>query len=82
MFNLVGHIRGGNRGLTHLQYADDTILFMDYNDQTITNMKFPLYCFEWMTGLKINYLKLEVVVMGYNTISEKYAYLTRNRLLA
>ena len=27
-------------------------------------MKFLLYCFEWMTGLKINYHKSEVLVIG------------------
>jgi hypothetical protein len=29
--------------------------------QSITNMKFLLFCFEWMSGLKINYHKSEVV---------------------
>jgi hypothetical protein len=31
---------------------------------SIRNMKFILYCFEWMTGLK--YHKSEVVVLGVN----------------
>lgn len=53
-------------GLTHLQYVDDTILFMEYDDMSIINMKFTLYCFEWMTGLKINCHKSEVVVLGVN----------------
>ena len=30
----------------------------------IVNMKFLLYCFEWMTGLKINYHKSEVIAFG------------------
>lgn len=49
---------------TQLQYADDTILFMDYDDKTIRNVKFLLYCFEWMSGLKINFHKQEVYNMG------------------
>ena len=49
---------------THLQYADDTVILMDCEDSTIRNMKFLLYCFEWMLGLKINYHKNEVVVFG------------------
>jgi hypothetical protein len=33
-------------GLTHLQYADDTVIFMKADRQWITNVKFLLYCFE------------------------------------
>jgi hypothetical protein len=45
---LVPHLVEG--GLTELQYANDTILFLEYDDTTIRNLKFLLYCFEWMTG--------------------------------
>jgi hypothetical protein len=51
-------------GLTHLQYADDTIIFLSLEEQTILNTKFLLYCFEDMSGLKINYQKSEVFVVG------------------
>jgi hypothetical protein len=51
-------------GLTHLQYADDTIIFLNFDDQSIYNTKFLLYCFEDMSGLKINYEKSEVFVLG------------------
>ena len=51
-------------GITHLQYADDTVILMDNDSQTLSNMKFLLYCFEWMTGLRINYHKSEVVTFG------------------
>lgn len=66
-----GHIKGVvphlvDGGLTQLQYVDDTILFIDCEDKSIVNLKFLLYCFEWMTGLRINYHKSEVVVMGVN----------------
>jgi hypothetical protein len=33
-------------GTTHIQYADDTILMVEGDDTSITNMKFILYCFE------------------------------------
>jgi len=36
------------------------------DDESITNMKFLLYCFQWMSGLKINYHKSEVYVFGVN----------------
>lgn len=57
---VVPHICPG--GLTHLQYADDTVIMMGCDDKSIINMKFLLYCFEWMSGLKINYHKSEVFV--------------------
>jgi hypothetical protein len=31
---------------------------------SIRNLKLILYCFEWLTGLKINYHKSEVFVFG------------------
>jgi hypothetical protein len=51
-------------GLTHLQYADDTIIMINDDDTQIANLKFLLMCFEDMSGLKINYHKSEVIVMG------------------
>lgn len=64
-----GHVKGVvphlvPGGLTHLQYADDTVILVELDDKTIVNMKFLLYCFEWMSGLKINYHKSVVVVFG------------------
>jgi hypothetical protein len=56
--------------VTHLQYADDTILLCENDTQSITNMKFLLYCFEWMSGLKINYHKSEVVTFGVDKENE------------
>jgi hypothetical protein len=51
-------------GLTHLQYANDTIIFLNYDDQSIYNTKFLLYCFEDVSGLKINHEKGEVFALG------------------
>jgi hypothetical protein len=51
-------------GITHLQYADDTIIFLNLDDQSIVNTKFLLYCFEEMSGLRVNYQKSEVFVLG------------------
>jgi hypothetical protein len=64
-----GHLRGVvphliQGGVTHLQYADDTILLLDLDDSSIANLKFILIAFEILSGLKINYLKSEVIVMG------------------
>ena len=59
---LVPHLVPG--GITHLQYADDTIILLELDDQSIIYTKFLLYCFESMSGLKINYEKSEVMVLG------------------
>ena len=59
---VVPHLIQG--GITHLQYADDTIILTGCEDKYIKVMKFLLYCFEWMSGLKINYHKSEVIVFG------------------
>jgi hypothetical protein len=34
------------------------------DDESIINMKFILYCFEWLSGLKINYHKSEAFIFG------------------
>jgi hypothetical protein len=52
------------RGITHIQYADDTVIMIDGSSTSITNLKLVLYCFEWPTGLKINYHKSEVYGFG------------------
>jgi hypothetical protein len=64
-----GHIKGVvshlvANGVTHLQYADDTILLIELDDLAIANLKFILICFEILSGLKINFSKSEVIVTG------------------
>jgi hypothetical protein len=41
------------------------------DDESIINMKFILYCFEWLSGLKINYHKSEAFVFGMNDDGER-----------
>lgn len=53
-------------GISHIQYADDIILMTDGSDKSITNLKILLYCFEWLSGLKINYHKSEVILFGFS----------------
>jgi hypothetical protein len=64
-----GHISGvlGDLvpgGISHIQYADDTVITIDGSDRSILNLKLILYCFEWMSGLKIKFHKCEVFVFG------------------
>ncbi|XP_071683810.1 uncharacterized mitochondrial protein AtMg01250-like [Lolium perenne] len=60
---VVGHLIPGG-GVTQLQYADDTMILFEGSDLDIQNTKFLLLCFEAMSGLKINFDKSEVVVLG------------------
>ncbi|XP_057740463.1 uncharacterized protein LOC130957629 [Arachis stenosperma] len=46
-----------NIELSHLQFADDTILFCPQETETIVNYKRLLQCFELMSGLSINFDK-------------------------
>ena len=52
--------------MTHLQYADDTMIMVEGSELDIRNLKFLLICFEAMSGLKINFDKSEVVILGYS----------------
>jgi hypothetical protein len=37
---------------------------VEVDDKSITHMKFILYCFEWLSELKINYHKSEAFIFG------------------
>ena len=61
----LGLIKGvtiGSNGvqLTHLQFADDSILFSEAKEMEVCNIKRVLRCFELISGLKINYHKSQV----------------------
>jgi hypothetical protein len=47
-----------------LQYADDTILCMEDDVETMTNMKILLYLYEKMSDLKINFGKSEIIMVS------------------
>jgi hypothetical protein len=51
-------------GLSILQYADDTILFMEHDIDKAKNMKLLLSAFEQLSGLKINFYKSEIFCFG------------------
>jgi hypothetical protein len=59
---VVPHLIQG--GVTHLQYTYDTMILIDPSDEGIANLKLILLAFEDMPGLKINFNKSEVVVLG------------------
>jgi hypothetical protein len=51
-------------GLSILQYADDTIIFLDHDLEQAKNMKLLFTVFEQLSGLKINFHKSEVFCYG------------------
>jgi hypothetical protein len=61
ILGLADHIVDG--GCSILQYADDTVLFIQDDVNSAINLKLLLYTFESMSGLKINFEKSEVLLI-------------------
>ena len=59
---LIPHLVEG--GVSILQYADDTILFMSHDLEKALNMKLIMCIFEQLFGLKINFHKSELFCFG------------------
>jgi hypothetical protein len=69
---IVPHLIEG--GLSILQYADDTILFLEHDLDKARNMNLILIAFEQVSGLKINFHKSELFCFGEaRDTSEQYA---------
>ena len=66
-----------NNGLvvSHLNFADDTIFFMDSNQSSLINLVRLLRCFAVVSGLKVNFHKSQVVgvALDSNYIAESAA---------
>ena len=59
---VIPHLVDG--GLSILEYADDTILFMEHDIEKARNLKLILAAFEHLSGLKINFHKSELFCFG------------------
>jgi hypothetical protein len=71
---LIPHLVEG--GVSILQYAEDTIIFMQHGLEKALNMKLVLCIFEELSGLKINFHKSEVFCFGKAKQDEQsYIYL-------
>ncbi|WVZ96211.1 hypothetical protein U9M48_041878, partial [Paspalum notatum var. saurae] len=62
LFNIVADMLAG--GLSILQYANDTVIFIDHDLKKARNMKALLCMFEKISGLKINFHKSEIFCFG------------------
>ncbi|CAD6214032.1 unnamed protein product [Miscanthus lutarioriparius] len=68
---LVPHLFEG--GLTHLQYADDTVLLLHFDPKNLRNVRLLLSCYEAMSGMKINYEKSEIFSVGLSLQEQNIA---------
>lgn len=53
-------------GISHITYTDDTVIMVDGSFESIVNLKLTMFCFECLSGLKINFHKSEVFVFGFS----------------
>ena len=60
----VGEATSGSINISHLLFADDTLIFYDAKQEQIRALRAFLLCFEAVSGLKVNLAKYEVVPVG------------------
>ncbi|RVX10320.1 putative ribonuclease H protein [Vitis vinifera] len=56
--------RGQNVNISHLLFADDTVVFCEAKKEYLTHLSWILFWFEAASGLKINLDKSEVIPVG------------------
>ena len=59
-------VKVGSRAvaLTHLQFADDTLIFCEPKMEFLRNIQNVLYSFQSFSGLTVNYTKSGLIVLG------------------
>ena len=60
----VGVVNSVGVRISHLFFANDTILFCDASREQLLSIRLVLSCFRAFTGLKVNIGKSEIVLVG------------------
>ena len=60
----MGPVNSTDIRVSHLLFANDTILFCDASREQILSIRLVLSCFQAFTGLKVNVGKSEIVSIG------------------
>ena len=80
---VVPHLVDGS--LSILQYADDTILFMDHDIEKATNMKMLLCAFEQLSVLKLTFTRVKYFVLdkikSWNNSTQNYLVVNLGSIL-
>lgn len=66
--------------VSHLQFADDSSFFGEAKDANLTTLKSVLRCFEWHSGLKINFCKSCLFTMGVKECAMGWAEVLNCRI--
>lgn len=66
-------------GTISLQYADDTIIFSNVENQQLKNLKFCLVWFKCVLGMRINFHKSEIVPFNLEQVDSSDVWLSCSR---
>ena len=63
---IISTLKVGNKkvDLSHLQFADDTIIFCPQSEDTVRNYRRILQCFQIMYALSINFDKSAIILIN------------------
>lgn len=68
-------VRNGECTVSHLQFADDTMIFCDADVRQLGFLKCILNCFETVSNLKVNLAKSELFQVGKISNLESLAWI-------
>jgi Reverse transcriptase (RNA-dependent DNA polymerase) len=71
-FEGLGPVLSSQCRIMHLQYADDTLLFLKADPHKVERLKWALLIFENISGLKINLSKSELVPLNLDPAQGQY----------
>ena len=66
--------------ISHLLFANDTILFCDASRERLLSIRLALSCFQAFTGLNVNVGKSEIVLVGEVNNLDVLANILRRRM--